>query len=826
MRNLVLTFDRIPSFFLTLSTFSLMFACLALPSVAQEEKAEALVTELAKADIPAIWSKSTKLIDLGEDALELLEAGLNSPNENVRLGCARALLLQGEEEDAQRILLDLVKKSSSEQVKRSVIDLFDQAGISEAASELWDLRATIFDPETRIHLLRGVWNLSATYKTRAQAELKKALNSSSPKIVNTAALALADIGDYETALPFLNKIEDEPTEQGRLARIYKQMRFLEFQAIKSNSRAGSIDNARNDSLIDEVKMKIKAIHAEVDLQHWKAKELESHLNEAAARGMLRSMDPHSTLLTGDQLKAWNYDLNPTYSGIGSYVQLDDKDKRLILTQPMFGGPAYKAQIEPGDKVIKIDGWEARGKEVEQITSRLKGPAGTVVKIEIYRKGWEKTRTFEIVRATIRIPTVVYGMLPGDIGFVRVLTFGSRTATEMEDALVDLEGKGMKSLLLDLRNNGGGYLHTARALAGKFLKGKKVVCYWEGRKGVIDRRYERSVPDDNQRDLPLVVLVNGLSASASEIVSGAMRDHGRARLVGERTFGKGTVQRVLPLDSVSDERFNDERRKNGIYDRGERFEDANKNNRYDPGEVFYDTPRKNEKWDEAEKYTDSNKDGKFTPGEDYVDTNKNGQWDDEERYFDRNENGRYDFAPKMKLTIARYYLPSGESINTERKKDGSVKKKGGVLPDVVIKNDRLSGWKIEEISKILETKKLEQYIDEHIVPNQKLFDRLVVTDNRDWKQYPGFEELHKSLNTPLTKDDVRIYLRLRLRRAWANYDGRPMINDYQEDLQLQRAIYESLAQRKQKVSEFKEYGSFADKIPQPVKEEDEDEISKK
>ncbi|MFT7618529.1 MAG: C-terminal peptidase prc [Planctomycetota bacterium] len=811
----------------------LLFACLVVsvfvlasskPAAAQEETAKALVTELAKSDIPGIWSRSTKLIDLGEDALESLEDGLSSSNENVRLGCARALLLQGEEEDASRILMDLVTKSKNEDIRRSVIDLFMQAGISEAGTGLWEARGKIFDPETRIHLLRGVWKLSSAHRPKAQGALKQALESTSSKTVNAAALALADIGDYESALPFLNKIEDEPTDQGRMARIYKQLRFLEFKVIKDAGRSPTKKTTRKvDSLVNEVKQKIKIIHAEVGIQKWNDGELEAHLDEAAARGMLRAMDPHSTLLTGDELKAWTYDLNPTYSGIGSYVQLDDRDKRLILTQPMFGGPAYKAQIEPGDKVIKIDGWEARGKEVDQITRRLKGPAGTTVKIEIFRKGWEKTRTFEIVRAQIRIPTVVFGMLPGQVGFIRVLTFGGRTSEEMEEALLSLEGKGMKSLILDLRNNGGGYLSTARSLAGKFLKGEKVVCYWEGRKGIVDRKWERSVPDDNQRDVPLVVLVNGLSASASEIVSGAMRDHGRAKLVGERTYGKGTVQRVLDLDSVKDERFNDERRVNGFWDRGEEFEDKNGNGRYDSGELFFEKSKKNKKWDPAEDYTDTNKDGKFTEGEEFVDTNKNGSWDDEERYFDKNENGSYDLAPKMKLTIARYYLPKGESINTERKKDGTIKKEGGVLPDVVIKNDRLSGWKIEEISKILETKKLEDYIDATVVPNKELFKKLVVTDQRDWKQYPDFDKLYASLKTPLEKDDVRIYLRVRLRRAWANYEGRPMINDYQEDLQLQRAIFESLSQRKQKVDEFIEYNSFAGDIPQPPKDEKDDDI---
>ena len=796
------------------------------PLKAQEETARLLVSELAQSDIPGIWSKSSKLMELGEDALDPLEKGLRSDNDNVRLGCARALLLQGEEEDASRTLLELITKSGNEAIRRGALDLFVQAGIVEAAPSLWENRARILDPITRVRLLETVWKLSSSYRTRAQDELLAAMKSKNRDVVQAAALALADLGDYESALPVLRDLEEAPTEAGARARMYLRMRSLEAQLLKvASRRMAKPPTSGRDALINEVRERIKRFHAGVEIQEWHEKELENHLSEAAARGMLRSMDPHSTLLTGEELKAWNYDLNPTYSGIGSYVQLDDKDKRLILTQPMFGGPAYKAHIEPGDKVIKIDGWNAQGKEVEEITSRLKGPAGTTVRIEIYRKGWEKTRTFEIVRATIRIPTVIYGMLPARIGYVRILTFGANTTKEIEDAMTELEEQGMESMILDLRNNGGGYLNAARAIAGKFLKGKKVVCYWEGRKGIVDRRYEMTVPADHPRDVPLVVLVNGLSASASEIVSGAMRDHKRARLVGERTFGKGTVQRVLDLNSVEDERWNDERRKNGKWDKGELYDDKNKNGRYDPGEPFVDTARKNGRWDEAEKFTDANGDGKYNPGEEFVDTNKNGRWDDEEAYFDANENGRYDLAPKMKLTIAYYYLPKGESINTKRDKDGKIIKEGGVLPDVVIKNDRLSGWKIEEISKILESKKLEEYIESHIVPNRELFASLVVTDDREWKKYPEFDALYASLDTPLSKDDVRIYLRSRLRRAWANHLGRPMVNDYQEDQQLQRAIYESLLQRSQDITAVKEYRSFSGSIPQPVKEDEKESAMK-
>ena len=814
-----------------LVSLAVLFAVICLASgrlAAQEKKARSLVDSLAKASSTGIWETSSELIDLGDDALDALEQGLKSSNERVRIGCARALVLQAEDEEAMPALIDIVKKSKNEDMKRLVIEFFVQEAVNEAANDLWAARSEVFDPETRIKLLWGVHELSRVHRIEAQAELRKILDSKDERIVTKAALALADLGDYESTLTHLIALRRQPTDEGRLARIYLDKRLLERRAVSEMTRnpRGGRDNDEH-ALLDEVRTRISQWHPEVKLQDWQPKELEGHLDEAAARGMLRSMDPHSTLLSGVELEAWNYDLNPSYSGIGSYVQMDDKDKRLILTQPMFGGPAYEAGLEPGDKIIKVDGWNAQGREIQEIISRLKGPAGSAVSVEIYRKGWEKTRTFDIVRRTIQIPTVVFGMLPGDIGYVRLTTFGGKTHEELEDALAELEKKGMKSVIIDLRDNSGGLLSTARSVAGKFIGDGKVVCYWEGRPGVVDRRYERSEASDHPRKLPAVVLVNGLSASASEIVSGALKDHGRALVVGERTFGKGTVQRVLDLRSVSDEPWEDEMRKNGQYDRGEDFEDRNGNKRWDEGEPFTDVAAKNGRWDKAEEFTDKNENERFDPGEDFVDKNRNGRWDDAEEYNDLNQNGRYDLAPKMKLTIARYYLPKGESINTERNKDGSVKSKGGVRPDVIIKNDRLDGWKIEEISKILESKKLEEYIDANIVPNEDLFARLVVTDDKDWKNYPEFEKLYSSLETPLSHDDVRIYLRARLRRAWADHTGRPMIDDFQEDLQLQRAIFESLQQRSAEVADIPEYRLFKDDIPQPIEEEeDEAETSKR
>jgi carboxyl-terminal processing protease len=797
---------------------------LATGGFAQNNEAGKLIAKLDGADVRKVWETSNALADLGEDALPALEKGLGASAEAVRLGCARALLLQGEEDNAVPALISMVGGTRDEATRRHALDLLMSNGIKEAASPLWELGPKILDPASRVRLLLTCCELGSEYKNAARKQLKAMLRSEDEATRFEAAVALAEIKDFESARPTLEAFEDEPTERGRRAKLYLEMVTLNrYVAVLSREKdKGSRRSAPSLPLLQETMELIVGYHNEVAVQGWREKELRDHLEEQAAKGMLRAMDPHSTLLTSEELEDWNYGLNPSYSGIGSYVQMDEESGVLLLTQPMFGGPAYRAGVEPGDKVLKVDGWDAVGKTTKQITNRLKGPENTPVKITLYRSGWEKTREFTIVRERIKIPTVIYGMMPGKIGYARLTTFGGETNAELQAALEDLENQGMTSLLLDLRDNSGGYLEAARAIAGTFLEGQKVVCYWEGRPNVKRREYERALPSEKRYRVPLVCLVNGLSASASEIVSGALQSHERATLVGTRTFGKGSVQRVLDVSSRKDEEFIDSARFNGIWDPRERFEDRNGNGRYDLGEPFSDTRRKNGRWDKAEEYTDANENGKYDLGEEFVDTNRDRVWNDEERFLDRNENDRFDVAPKIKMTIARYYLPDGRSIHTERDKKGKVISKGGVMPDLFIRPRLLKPWKIEEIEKILESKKLENYIDEKIVPNPELFARLFETDNKDISLYPDFDKLYSDLATPLPKDDVRIYLRGRLRRAWANRKGRPNVADFQEDPQLQRAIFEALTKSGAKLEDVEAYKSFHGKVPEPEEEDEDDE----
>jgi carboxyl-terminal processing protease len=212
---------------------------------------------------------------------------------------------------------------------------------------------------------------------------------------------------------------------------------------------------------------------------------------------------------------------------------------------MPGSPAEKAGLRPRDKVIAIDGEDMTGIDGELVRQRVLGPRGSTVRLKIQREGEAEPFDVEIVRAAIVVPTIAGKMLEDDIAYVQLFTFGDTTADDLKKTLQDLMEQNPQGLILDLRNNGGGYLDTAIAVVSQFI-GDGVVMYEEYGDG--SRETFKAKRGGLATDIPIVVLINQGSASASEIVAGAIQDRGRGYLVGERSFGKGSVQNYVPLDN--------------------------------------------------------------------------------------------------------------------------------------------------------------------------------------------------------------------------------------------------------------------------------------
>ena len=266
------------------------------------------------------------------------------------------------------------------------------------------------------------------------------------------------------------------------------------------------------------------------------------LMQGALRGMMESLDdPHSVYFTKEEMRSFQEDIKGKYVGVGMVIQ-KKVGEPLTVVSPIEDGPAYKVGIKPKDKVIEIDGESTYNLTSEEASKRLKGKANTIVKVKVFREVNKMTKVFELKRETIELKYVKSKMLDDGIGYLRLTQFGDNVYPDMKKALEDLQAKGMKGLIFDLRSNPGGELGQSIKIASMFIEKGKIVS-------TRQKKGEESVYTREGKyfgNFPMVVLINGGSASASEIVSGALKDHKRATLIGEKTFGKGSVQTLLPL----------------------------------------------------------------------------------------------------------------------------------------------------------------------------------------------------------------------------------------------------------------------------------------
>jgi carboxyl-terminal processing protease len=268
------------------------------------------------------------------------------------------------------------------------------------------------------------------------------------------------------------------------------------------------------------------------------------LMRGAISGMMEALgDEHSSYMNPEDFEAANAGLEGEYEGIGAYV--DTTTEYLTITSPIPGSPAERVGLLPGDQVIAIDGEDMTGIDAELARLKVLGPAGSTVILTILREGEEAPLEFTIVREKITIAAATGEMLDNDIAYIQVTTFGTRTMPELLATLQELMAQNPRGIILDLRNNGGGYLQTSVEVTSQFIS-EGVVLYEQYGDG--NRETFNALPNGLATDpnIPMLVLINEGSASASEIVAGALQDLGRAKLVGMVSYGKGSVQNWIPL----------------------------------------------------------------------------------------------------------------------------------------------------------------------------------------------------------------------------------------------------------------------------------------
>ena len=324
----------------------------------------------------------------------------------------------------------------------------------------------------------------------------------------------------------------------------KRIFILLSAAMMGLSSYAQMNVTRDDNPLRKLsiaEMAVKALYVdEVD---------ENKLVEDAIRGMLEKLDPHSTYTTPKETKAMTEPLNGSFEGIG--VQFNMVEDTLIVIQPVINGPSEKVGIVAGDRIVMVNDTAIAGVKMtkEEIMRRLRGPKGTIADLRIVRPGIKDLLTFKVKRDKIPVHTVdaTYMIRPG-IGYIRIGSFGATTYDEFMESMQKLKAQGMKDLVLDLQENGGGYLQAAADLAGEFLEAGDLIVYTEGR--VTNRRDYKAPKRGSFRDGRIVVLVDQYTASAAEIVTGAIQDQDRGMVVGRRTFGKGLVQRPIDLPDGS------------------------------------------------------------------------------------------------------------------------------------------------------------------------------------------------------------------------------------------------------------------------------------
>ena len=335
---------------------------------------------------------------------------------------------------------------------------------------------------------------------------------------------------------------------GPTRKVRKVVTVSALLVILTLSLGGAVASKSNDTSATYENLKLFTEVLSIIQNQYVDEVPPKELVYGAIKGTLRGLDPHSSFLDPEMYKEMQVETSGSFGGLGIEITL--KDDVLTVVAPIEGTPAYRAGIHPGDRIVKIEGLSTKDMQLTDAVKRMRGKPGSKVTISIIREGWTEPKDIPITREQIRVQSVKNQQLEPGIEYIRLRQFQEQTAGDLEGALEKYTKEGkIQGLILDLRNNPGGLLTSSVEVAEKFLEPGKLVVYTEGRVRNQNMRFQASAKR-GYTDFPMVVLVNQGSASASEIVAGALQDWGRAVLLGTQTFGKGSVQTIIPLSDGS------------------------------------------------------------------------------------------------------------------------------------------------------------------------------------------------------------------------------------------------------------------------------------
>lgn len=310
----------------------------------------------------------------------------------------------------------------------------------------------------------------------------------------------------------------------------------------------SNDNEATSATINsELQRKLNLIKGLVS-NYYLGEVTEEQYQTGMLKGLMEALDdPYSCYYTKEEYASLMESSSGVYCGIGAYVSQNVTTGIITIVKPFVDGPAYNAGILPGDTIYKVNGEEVTGTDLTKVVGNMKGEEGTEVTVTIVREGEKEPVDYVIKRGTVEVPTIAFEMLEDKIGYIYVSEFDEITVTQFKSAISELEDQGMKGLVIDVRDNPGGLLDACVKMLDRLLP-KGLLVYQEDKNGT--RLSENYADNKEQLDVPMAVIVNGNSASASEIFSGALQDYEKATIVGTQSFGKGIVQSVFPIGDGS------------------------------------------------------------------------------------------------------------------------------------------------------------------------------------------------------------------------------------------------------------------------------------
>jgi carboxyl-terminal processing protease len=741
-----------------------------------QAKVQTLLGRPLTDDPREVWQLSRELAKLGRPAVRALGEALGEAPAAQGLAIARALVLL---EDFTRGLEAVRKLAADEKapipLRVAALRIVAEEGDIDEADWLVGQLDAVFEPEVKLAMARALWQLNRESKGKGKEVMLTFLRSTDPDLRAQGALALGEIGAAGEAKAVLAQLREEPSERGRTAGLLLRLLHLEEQREQDLRNAPPLPAPTLPTsplpvggtwpLLDEIRTKLQ--QAYIDAGKVKAGDLE----DAAAQGIGSALDPHTEYLDLKESARLLESLDPSYGGVGAYVQNDPgNNDAFTISRPIFGGPIDRAGLRSGDVVTAVDGTTTEGCAVDECVRRLKGPAGTKVVLTVFRRGWTETKDIPLTRSRITVPTTAFDILPGRVGFLQIVSFSEETAAEVAKVLDSFEQEKLVGLVIDLRSNGGGLLKSAVDIASELLPAGLPVVSEKGRAGVWPARNYGSTGAGAHRthvmSVPKVVLINQFTASAAEILAGALQVHGRARLVGQMSYGKGTVQVPLELESRPGETWKD------VEQVGPQGIKLPPNGRFDP----------------PERFTDANGNGVWDDGEAFLDGNRNGRYDAGETYEDRNRNGRWDPGASLKMTVAEYFLPDGRNLRRETKVvDDKVVPTGGLEPEVKPPARTFDLWELQAQNQLEKTDVVRKFVQGLFEKDHELMIKLARSDRHDPEAYPGFDAFFGSLDTKLGKQAVRWLLRWHTRRQVGDELRRELVGDVVDDEVLQAGV---------------------------------------